>query len=152
MQDLALWNINCASRYIRLRLQMIRLWLLATAFSTEKMEIRSASKAMSAVFAATLQCGTKAIFWHYTHANSDSLAPESSIPGEMCWLKSASLNLHAHLQTHTDKHSSFCSYKSADAQTYTLQMHTHTHTGTNVHTDRQDPCRLQWACWQTSFT
>lgn len=38
------------------------------------MRIRLASKVMSA----------KAIFWYCTHTNTDSLAPELSIPGEMC--------------------------------------------------------------------
>lgn len=48
------------------------------------MGIRLASKVMSALFALSLLCGTKAIFWQCTHAKSDSLAPESPVPGGKC--------------------------------------------------------------------
>lgn len=48
------------------------------------MGIRLASKVMPALFASTLLCGTEAIFWQRAHANSDSPAPESPMPGEMC--------------------------------------------------------------------
>lgn len=144
--DLASWNINYASSHTWLS-PPIELWQVmrrmcervcahvqlceqgkdlnppTTTHSirlsnkTGIMGIRLASKVMSALFALTLQCGTKAIFWQCTQANSDSLAPESPMPGEMCWVKSASLNPHTHTDTHT-YNPSFSPYKCAGAQTH----------------------------------
>lgn len=101
---------------------------------TRIMGIRLAGKAMSAHFALTLQCGTKAIFWQCTHANSDSLAPESPMPGEMYWVKSASLNPQTHIQTHAYKQfRSFNPYKCAGAQTHIHYKCIYKHK--NVHTE-----------------
>lgn len=118
--DLPSWNITYASGHTRLS-PPIEVWQVMRCMrevrrsqspanthsirlsnKTGIMGKRLASKVMSAVFALALQCGTKAIFWRCTHAKCDSHAPESPMPGEMCWAKSASLNPHIYTDTHTN--------------------------------------------------
>lgn len=157
--DLVSWNINCASshtwlspaielhevslcdcvnmfRYVRMHRKRCEpqttTHSIRLSNKTGIMGIRLVSEVMAALFALTLLCGTKAIFWQCTHANSDSLAPESPMPGEMCWVKSASLNPHTHIRTHTNTSPPSAPCKCAGAQTHIQYKCIHKHK--DVHT------------------
>lgn len=86
---------------------------------------------MSPVFALALQYRTEVIFWWCTPAKSDSHAPESPLPGEMCWVKIASLNPHIYEDTQTLL---FSPCKCAGAQMYCAYS-TNAYISTNTYTE-----------------